>query len=33
MVSMQKAQLGFQSALTVRNRLVQAYSEIMGMQV
>ncbi|MDO5056401.1 MAG: flagellar hook-basal body complex protein FliE [Lautropia sp.] len=33
MVSMQKAQLGFQSALTVRNRLVQAYSEIMSLQV
>lgn len=33
MLSMQKAQVGFQSALTVRNRLVQAYSEIMGMQV
>ncbi|MDO4682846.1 MAG: flagellar hook-basal body complex protein FliE [Lautropia sp.] len=33
MVSMQKAQIGFQSALTVRNRLVQAYSEIMSMQV
>jgi flagellar hook-basal body complex protein FliE len=33
MVSMQKAQLGFQAALSVRNRLVQAYSEIMNMQV
>lgn len=33
MLAMQKAQIGFQSALTVRNRLVQAYSEIMGLQV
>lgn len=33
MVAMQKAQIGFQSALTVRNRLVQAYSDIMNMQV
>jgi flagellar hook-basal body complex protein FliE len=33
MVAMQKAQLGFQAALTVRNRMVQAYSEIMNMQV
>jgi flagellar hook-basal body complex protein FliE len=33
MVSMQKAQIGFQATLQVRNRLVQAYSEIMGMQV
>ncbi|MDO4905146.1 MAG: flagellar hook-basal body complex protein FliE [Lautropia sp.] len=33
MVAMQKAQIGFQSALTVRNRLVQAYTEIMSMQV
>ncbi|TFZ08347.1 flagellar hook-basal body complex protein FliE [Ramlibacter humi] len=33
MVSMQKAQIGFQSALHVRNRLVSAYSDIMNMQV
>ncbi len=33
MVSMQKAQLGFQAVLQVRNRMVSAYSEIMNMQV
>ena len=33
MVAMQKSQLGFQASLQVRNRLVQAYSEIMNMQV
>jgi flagellar hook-basal body complex protein FliE len=33
MVSMQKAQIGFQATLAVRNRLVAAYSEIMNMQV
>jgi flagellar hook-basal body complex protein FliE len=33
MVSMQKAQIGFQAALTVRNRLVQAYTDIMNMPV
>lgn len=33
MVAMQKAQIGFQTALTVRNRMVQAYSDIMAMQV
>ncbi len=33
MVTMQKAQIGFAAALQVRNRLVQAYSEIMNMQV
>jgi flagellar hook-basal body complex protein FliE len=33
MVAMQKAQIGFQAVLAVRNRLVQAYSEIMNMQV
>ena len=33
MVSMQKAQIGFQATLQVRNRLVQAYSEIMNMSV
>ena len=33
MVAMQKSQLGFQATLQVRNRLVQAYSDIMNMQV
>ena len=33
MISMQKAQLGFQATLAVRNRLVQAYTDIMNMQV
>lgn len=33
MVAMQKAQVGFQAAVQVRNRLVSAYSEIMNMQV
>jgi len=33
MVAMQKAQIGFQGVLAVRNRMVQAYSEIMNMQV
>jgi flagellar hook-basal body complex protein FliE len=33
MVAMQKAQVGFQAALTVRNRLVQAYTDIMNMPV
>jgi len=33
MVAMQKAQLGFQATLQVRNRLVQAYSDVMNMQV
>jgi flagellar hook-basal body complex protein FliE len=33
MVAMQKAQIGFQATLTVRNKLVQAYSDIMSMQV
>ena len=33
MVAMQKAQIGFQATLHVRNRLVQAYSDIMSMQV
>jgi len=33
MVAMQKAQIGFQTALNVRNRMVQAYSDIMSMQV
>ena len=33
MVAMQKAQIGFQATLQVRNRLVQAYSDVMNMQV
>ncbi|MFG6461834.1 flagellar hook-basal body complex protein FliE [Roseateles sp. DXS20W] len=33
MVAMQKAQIGFQATLQVRNRLVSAYAEIMNMQV
>jgi flagellar hook-basal body complex protein FliE len=33
MMAMQKAQIGFQATLQVRNRLVSAYSEIMNMQV
>ena len=33
MVAMQKAQVGFQATMAVRNRLVQAYSDIMNMQV
>lgn len=33
MVAMQKAQLGFQATVQVRNRLVQAYSDIMNIQV
>ncbi|NHK99920.1 flagellar hook-basal body complex protein FliE [Rubrivivax benzoatilyticus] len=33
MVAMQKAQLGFQATVQVRNRLVSAYTEIMNMQV
>ncbi len=33
MVAMQKAQIGFQATMQVRNKLVQAYSEIMNMQV
>ena len=33
MVAMQKAQIGFQATLQVRNKMVQAYSEIMAMQV
>ncbi|MBL8324416.1 MAG: flagellar hook-basal body complex protein FliE [Rubrivivax sp.] len=33
MLAMQKANLGFQAALQVRNRMLQAYSEIMNMQV
>lgn len=33
MIAMQKAQIGFQATVQVRNRLVQAYSEIMNMPV
>lgn len=33
MVAAEKARLGFTAAVSVRNRLVQAYSEIMNMQV
>ncbi len=33
MIAMQKAQIGFQAALTVRNRLVSAYTDIMNMSV
>ncbi|MFN3415128.1 MAG: flagellar hook-basal body complex protein FliE [Caldimonas sp.] len=33
MVTMQKAQIGFQATLQVRNRLVQAYTDIMNMSV
>ena len=33
MVAMQKAQIGFQATLTVRNKLVQAYSDVMNMQI
>jgi len=33
MVAMQKAGIGFQATIQVRNKLVQAYSDIMNMQV
>jgi flagellar hook-basal body complex protein FliE len=33
MVAMQKSQIGFQATLQVRNKLVQAYSDIMNMSV
>ncbi len=33
MIAMQKSQIGFQATLSVRNRLVQAYTDIMNMQV
>jgi flagellar hook-basal body complex protein FliE len=33
MVAMTKSNLGFTAAVQVRNRLVQAYTEIMNMQV
>ena len=33
MLAMQKAQIGFQAALHVRNRMMQAYTDVMNMQV
>lgn len=33
MVAMQKSQIAFQGAVTVRNRLVSAYTDIMNMSV
>jgi flagellar hook-basal body complex protein FliE len=33
MLAMQKSQVAFTAAVTVRNKMVSAYSEIMGMQV
>ena len=33
MVAIQKAQVGFTATLHVRNRMVQAYTDIMNMQV
>ncbi len=33
MIAMQKAQIEFQAAVTVRNRLVSAYTDIMNMSV
>jgi flagellar hook-basal body complex protein FliE len=33
MISMQKANIGFQATVQVRNKLVSAYHEIMNMQV
>lgn len=33
MIAIQKAQIGFQASLHVRNRLVQAYTDVMNMQV
>ncbi|MDE2437527.1 MAG: flagellar hook-basal body complex protein FliE, partial [Sphingomonadales bacterium] len=33
MVAMQKAQIGFQTVLQVRNKLVAAYTDIMNMNV
>jgi flagellar hook-basal body complex protein FliE len=32
MVDMQKANIGFQTGIQVRNKMVQAYQEIMNMQ-
>lgn len=33
MLAMQKSQIGFQAALHVRNRMMQAYTDVMNMQV
>ena len=33
MIAIQKAQIGFQATVHVRNRMVQAYTDIMNMQV
>jgi flagellar hook-basal body complex protein FliE len=33
MIAMQKANINFQAAVQVRNKLVSAYHEIMNMQV
>jgi flagellar hook-basal body complex protein FliE len=33
MISMQKANIGFQTTVQVRNRLVAAYNDVMNMQV
>lgn len=33
MIAMQKAQIGFQAALAVRNKMVSAYTDIMNMSV
>jgi flagellar hook-basal body complex protein FliE len=33
MITMQKAQIGFQATLAVRNKMVAAYSDIMNMTV
>ena len=33
MMAIQRAQIGFQATLHVRNRMVQAYTDIMNMQV
>lgn len=33
MIAMQKASINFQTAVQVRNRVVQAYNDIMNMQV
>jgi flagellar hook-basal body complex protein FliE len=33
MIAMQRSNIGFQAAMQVRNRMVQAYSDVMNMQV